>query len=216
MTIQNLKEKNPEVEFYKLKDEPKDKAPCLAKMEDIFNLSKKIGYVETVFNSEDATELCYNLVIDFYKNNLNFEERRSFEFFLAESPPEDIMKLCKCQAYSNLKLYGLDFQVRYDEDKSVLDQIDVDKVLQSLNEFYTAFLREKSTEFDKSMQEKDEKIHKLIFSCKDKYNHAETKKEKEAVIREVQMKLKKDFDMDGRSDYRASKAYIISKYIEKS
>ena len=39
-------------------------------------------------------------------------------------------------------------------------------------------------------------------------------KEKEAVIREVQMNLKKEFDMDGRSDYRASKAYIISEYIE--
>ena len=214
MSIQNLIENNPEVEFYELKVEPNDQAPCLARMEDVFCLSKKIGYIETKFTSEDATNLCYEVVIDFYKNNLDFDVKRGFDLFLSEGPIENIKTLCKCQAYTSLKLFGLDLPVRYYEDKSVLDQIDVEKVFQVLDELYDEFLKNKKFEFEKARQEKDEKIHKLIFAYRDKYKSSETKKEKEAVIREVQMNLKKEFDMDGRSDYRASKAYIISEYIE--
>lgn len=214
MNVQKLKENNPEIEFYELKEEPKSNAPCLAKIEDLFYLSKKIGYIETKFSSEDATNLCYEVVIDFYKNNLDFDAKRSFDLFLSERPTEDIRLLCKCQAYTSLKLFGLDLQVRYYEDKSVLDQVDVEKIFQVLDELYDNFLKEKRIEFEKAKQEKEEKIQKLIFAYRNKYNNAETKKEKEAVIREVQMNLKKEFDMDGRSDYRASKAYIISEYIE--
>ena len=42
MSIQNLIENNPEVEFYELKVASNDQVPCLARMEDIFCLSKKI------------------------------------------------------------------------------------------------------------------------------------------------------------------------------
>ena len=163
MNVQKLKENNPEIEFYELKEEPKGNAPCLAKIEDLFYLSKKIGYIETEFSSEDATNLCYEVVIDFYKNNLDFDAKRSFDLFLSERPTEDIRLLCKCQAYTSLKLFGLDLPVRYYEDKSVLDQIDVEKVFQVLDELYDEFLKNKKIEFEKARQEKDEKIHKLFL-----------------------------------------------------
>ena len=69
--------------------------------------------------------------------------------------------------------------MRYYEDKLVLDQIDVEKVFQVLDELYDEFLKNKKIEFEKARQEKDEKIHKLIFAYRDKYNSSETKKEKD-------------------------------------
>ena len=91
-----------------------------------------------------------------------------------------------------------------------------------LPQLYDAYLKHLEDEKQQqiwayhSEQEKyTNEIKALILNFKEMYEKAESKKEKEEIVRKIQLELFDKKNLDARSDRRASKVFIIQCLEEK-
>lgn len=210
MKISELQKKYPNKEFYCLQAEPSYKHPKLEKLEDMMLLTNKIGYIETELSADEASYANYKYIVNDFERTLSYKILREFDEYLNNEyeKKSKLEKMCKCEGFTQITLYGLDTYVMYCESSMGLDSIDVDKVYEGLSEALENFYEKK----EKIEKEKDEEIHRLILAGKDKYLISTTAKDKEDVVRDVQMKLRLKLGLDGRTDSRASKLYIKNIY----
>ena len=215
MEIKELKRKYPKNEFYQLKAYPQCQYPKLENLEDMLSLSKKVGYIEVTLTAEETSDVNYTCVIETFLNKLqekrvNVEKYHAFRRFLNNDLDitNRLQGLCKSKGWSSLALFGLDFNVMYEEEKSGEGLFDEDIVLKELDNIFEIW----SANSEKSEKEQDKNIHDIILCEKERYMQASTMKEQEMIIREVQMKIKLKYNIDGRQDIRANKAYIKAIY----
>ena len=213
MRINELKQKYPEHKFYalRLESNPSDnKYLELSKLEDILDLTKKLGYLEFEMDEESASEINYNRMVDNYVKKLSYKETKEFLEFLStdEKKQVELRKLCKTEAFSAINLYGLDIKVKYDDVPKEQALQNIALIYVELERLYDEYKKEQK----RKETEINDKIHKIILSYKEKYLLAQKQKAKDDIIRDVQMKLKIEFDFDGRTDDRANKSYIKMLY----
>ena len=208
MTINELKRKYPSARFFKMKKMPDSGAVSLESLDDVMELASLFGYMEDVIDSESASELMWESLLRLYTRELSFEERHAFMSYARENITPKLKKICDRDGYTVVTLYGIDCNVMYEEDHDSLEQSVLDEALAELNKLRDRRYRMLEDE----QNQRDEAIEQVIDGYCEEYSEAVTKKDKEDVIRKVQLKLKVEFNLDGRSDSRASKIYLKMRY----
>ena len=208
MNIKELKKKYPKVEFYKLKKTPDNNPFTLNNLDDFFKLATKVVYFEEYIDTETASYANYKSVLNVFVGTLPYSEKYEFEEYVKEYAFDELIKMCKCDGYDTITLYGLEVDVMYEDEEYGLDALDVRKVFDKLKELYRVYSSEKKNQSELKKQE----IQNLIDSYSEKYANASSKSARENIITEIQLILKDRYGLDGRSDSRASKASLRMNY----
>jgi hypothetical protein len=204
MKIDELKLQFPTVRFYRLATKPEFGVLQLDKIEDLMDLTSQIAYFESEIDAEFATRMNIESVLETYIDKVPYMEKREFERYFCMNVTDKFEKLCAIDGHTTLDLYAIGQNISYCETKGALSKESFEKALKELDRMYDVFCETKQKEEEK----KNKDVDALIDSYKEKYCNARTKKEKEDLITEIQMRLKEKFQMDGRADYKASKAYL--------
>ena len=217
MNINDLINNHPEICFYKLSKSPGDRIFQLDNIDDLFKLTKVVGYFETRVSSKETIELAYQTAIDMFLHSLPRDEAYFFKRYVNEHEAQ-LQELCKVDGndeYIVYEFHALDFSAFCEIIPNKPKEIDLDSIMTELERMYKMYIFQIQEENAKRNREKeiqDSKIDVLIDSFRERYINAVSKRAKDEIIQEVRIELKKQFGLDGRSDYRASSAHLRSVY----
>ena len=230
MRIEERKDKYPDVEFYELKKEPEKNKLELLNIEDVFRINKErktILYYENYYDEDTVRRIHLYLVCDMFVNQLPEKpvlfDTNGFVDFCLENLTERLRELIKGESYASLDLYECQSGVFYhDEGDEFPEEEQFEIACLELPQLYDAYLKHLEDEKQQqiwayhSEQEKyTNEIKALILNFKEMYEKAESKKEKEEIVRKIQLELFDKKNLDARSDRRASKVFIIQCLEEK-
>lgn len=201
MNINEIKNRFPSTRFYKLREEPEKEFLKLDHIDDLTDLTSKIGYFEVRIESEEVSELNLKSVIQVYSQNLSFSDRIEFINYLDENKSKQLKDLCHSPGYTSIRLYGLDIDVMYDDEESGIDFVDVVLVEKELDLLYRIFCEKKEND----LKTREQEVSNLIESYKTKYMLANSNKDREEVVKTVQLTLREKFGLDGRADPKYTK-----------
>ena len=221
--IEALKKKYKKHAFFELTGVPEgENVPTLAKIDDFFELSHQVGYIENHFDEDDENEHFKTMILNgFIEASVEYADRQAFYNYIYEKQGDKFKGLFHLPSRTTLTLIGLDIAVRYyyDGGKEEDEQELFDTVLPELEKIYGDFCREQ--ELIKSQQKEQEKqLEKNIFDCilsyKEDYLNATSQRAKERIVTKVQLELKANYGIISASDYRANKEFIRSTFEEQS
>ena len=216
MNIEKLKQKYPNIRFYKLRTMPSQNMFEIEKIEDFFELVKIVGYTETQVDENSASFIALKLLTDTYLEAKNPEYTQLLHYnpfceYVREHKTEILNKILEGKSYVVTILYGIDINVMFHEPSDPAQpENEFDLGLAEIDKLYKDY----STELSKAEEKRNKEINTCILNYKEQYLQTKTKVEKEEIIRKVQLELKMKFKIDGRNDYRASKIAIQALYEE--
>ena len=207
--IVGLKKKYPEVEFFEMKNSPRKEFIQLSNFEDFIKLNKRVGYVKEKVDAETVSDMNLQSLLSTYCDGLPYRYRNDFRDYICVDVPSKIEEICRGRDCVEFSFYGFDIDVMYSDDENCRLTFERFKeAKEELDVIYEAYILERERE----IEERNSEISELIDSYKEKYYNAHSKTEKSNIISQVQMLLKENYGLDGRSDYRSSKAYLKMKY----
>ncbi len=214
--IETLKAKYKNHSFFELKRLPQDEhMPTLANIEDFFELTSQIGYLEEQLDEEDETQEFEHNMINVFIDDIEFSKRQAFYNYYKSR--KESKSLCHLGPHTTLTLIGLNKNIEYyydggqaqDKEKLFL------KVMSVLDQIYADFCKEQ--EQNQLLQKEQEKqLEKDILNCisnyKKAYLEATSLREKERIVTKAQLDLKATYGVTSSSDYRANKEFIRSQF----
>ena len=210
MKIAELKDRYPHIKFYELDKVLGSERIWVKKLDDFLELTKMVGYVETVVSSEEASERVLDCAMDAYinmndeiykfDNIINYIKANMRSYITKE-----IKELTKCDAYTITTLYGIGLPIVYEEEVPFISEENFNKAVKKIDAVYRDY--KNGLEQKKEMHDQD--IHNCIMDYKEKYEKANTKAEKTLISQKVQRKLYNKYGINYRGDFRARREYIM-------
>ena len=214
MDIEKLKQKYPNVRFYKLRANPSQNMFEIERFDDFFELAKIVGYTETQVDENSASFIALKLLTDTYLEAKNPEYTQLLHYdpfceYVRENKTDILNRIVEKKSYIVTILYGIDINVMFHEESDLdISENEFELGLAEIDKLY----KEYRAELIKAEEKKKKDINACILNYKERYLQSKSKAEKEEIIRKVQLELKMKFKIDGRNDYRASKIAIQTLY----
>lgn len=210
MTIDSLKSRYQDTLFVELNDTPPVNSFFeLRNLEDFFKLTQKVGFEIIETDAEETQNRAINFCVDaFYKTLMVYYEKAMFLDYLYEYIANNkncaLKKLFPLRQYTKLTLYSLESNILYCADEPPYSSEIFDEGINEIEKIYN--------KFENSLKEKQEnkklEIQNYILTYKPQYEQLESKSKKDDLIKQIQFKLRENFNLDYRSDPISSKIGI--------
>ena len=219
MEISDIRKNYPNKKYYKLKKCPNKSMLEIDKINDFFELTNLVGYFESKISGEDASDSILSTLIESYLVSIySWIDMRNpiykdFFAYVNENISNKLQSIIRADTYTVTKLYGIDIDIMYEDEEghSFISEEKFHEGMAEISKIFTMYNEER----ERKIKTRQNEIERCILSFKNEYLQLKTKVDKEEFIKRVQVELKKQFDIDGRNDYRVTKAFIKKMYEEE-
>jgi len=213
MTLQDLMEQHQNIRFFEIEETNSPKYRFhLKELDDLFAISKNVAYKVIDVDSDTATSMAMDMVIQSYIEKRQMlsgydPDIADFKQYVFDHSGK-LEKLCQRMGYQRILLYSMEYSAFHEIYISENTEPDWDGIDREL-----ANLRKKFDEVKMEIANKrNREINELIDSYKTSYLDAKTKSQQREILQTIALQLKETFGLDPRSDYRATAVYIRSRY----
>lgn len=218
MKISDIQKNYPDKKYYKLKKCPNKSMLVIEKITDFFELTNLVGYFESEISGKDASDSILDSIIESYLVSVySWIDTRNpiykdFVAYVNQHISNKLKSIVNADTYTITNLYGIDIDIMYEDEGSsfIITEEEFQEGIVEVCKIFTMYNEER----ERKIETRQNEIEQCILSFKNEYLQLKTKIDKEDFIKKVQVELKKQFDTDGRSDYRVTKAFIKKIYEE--